>query len=213
MNLPLPTGVIGVEAVAGMMNGEISDRELLARIREHEAVAFDCFYARHQGMVARHLARIVREAAAVEDLLQETFLRVWLHAEQWDERGSVSGWLARIATNLALNQLRTVKRRRELPLETPSLGDDEESFVPGWCIDAAALGPEALCELADRRETLQRLIADLPEEKREVIRLVHEVEMDLQSVADTLGIPTGTVKSRLHHARKQLAREWQLWEE
>ena len=79
-----------------------------------------------------------------------------------------SGWLARIATNLALNHLRTAHRRREQPLEIPNL-DDDESFVPGWCMDAAALGPEALCEQAERRAQLSQLVDELSEEKREVI--------------------------------------------
>lgn len=182
-------------------------------IRTHDARAFDEFYARHRDAITRRLLSMVRDAALAEDVTQDTFLRVWLCAEQWDGRGSAGGWLARIATNLALNALRTVKRRRELMLEAPSLDDDDDNFVPGWCVDDAALGPDALCEQADRRGLLQRLVAELPEEKREVIHLVHDRDMGIAEVAAALNIPTGTVKSRLHHARKTMAREYKEWEE
>ena len=64
-----------------------------------------------------HIARIVREPAATEDLVQEVFLRVWTRAEQWQGSGTVKGWLYRIATNLSLNHLRSVKRRPQQPLE------------------------------------------------------------------------------------------------
>ena len=62
---------------------------------------------------------LVRDEPAAEDLLQETFLRVWTRAGQWNGQGTFKGWLFRIATNLALNHLRTRRRRPEQPLELP----------------------------------------------------------------------------------------------
>jgi len=183
----------------------LSDEELMRRIVRHDGEAFEIFYARHRDRVHRHLLRMVRESNTAEDLMQEAFLRVWTRAEQWDGRGACLSWLLRIATNLAYNQLRSIRRRQELPLE---FSDDEEHPAPGWMLDAASLGPEAVYEQAERRDLIYRLVEDLPEEKREVIRLVHDAEMEIRDVADTLGIPEGTVKSRLYYARKQLAREW-----
>ena len=190
-----------------------TDGELLSMIRARDAAGFDAFYARHREAITRQLIGILRDAALAEDLTQETFLRVWLCSEQWTGRGSVRGWLARIATNLALNALRATKRRREQPLEAPAVTDEEESFVPGWCVDDAALGPDAQYERAASRAQLQRMLAELPEEKRDVLHLVHEQAMGIADAAAALGIPPGTVKSRLHHARKTLAREWKEWEE
>ena len=84
-------------------------------------------------------------------------------------------------------------------------------------IDTATLGPDALLEQAERREELRLLIQELPEEKREVLRMVHDSEMDIREVAEALGIPEGTVKSRLHYAAKRLAKSWKnkhpRWEE
>ena len=190
----------------------LSDEELMRRIVQRDAEAFETFYARHRDRIHRHLLRMVHDADGAEDLTQEAFLRVWTRAEQWDGRGACLSWLLRIATNLAYNQLRTLQRRRELPLDgTPD--DEEEQPAPGWMIDAASLGPEAVYEQAERRDLIRRLVDTLPEEKREVIRLVHEAEMEIHDVAATLGIPEGTVKSRLFYARKHLAREWHDHEE
>jgi RNA polymerase sigma-70 factor (ECF subfamily) len=169
-------------------------------------------------MIRRHLARITRDDAAAQDLVQEVFLRVWTRAEQWDGRGSFKAWLYRIATNLALNHLRSVRRRREQPLAVPDDwdddgGEDEESTVPAWMMAAPALGPDVALELAERRERIRRLVGRLPEEKREVFHLVHEMELSMQDAADELGIPEGTVKSRLYYAKRRLAREWRDMEQ
>jgi RNA polymerase sigma-70 factor (ECF subfamily) len=103
-----------------------------------------------------------------------------------------------------------VRRRREQPLDVrDNWDDDEDDGVPAWMMDASVLGPDRVMELTERRRLLQRLVERLPEEKREVFRLVHEMEMSMRDVADELGIPEGTVKSRLYYAKKHLAQEWQ----
>ena len=86
-----------------------SDRQLMSRIQQRDAEAFEEFFARHRGRLLRHLIRTVREKSAADDLLQEVFLRVWTRAGQWDGRGAPLGWLYRIATNLALNHVRSVR--------------------------------------------------------------------------------------------------------
>jgi RNA polymerase sigma-70 factor (ECF subfamily) len=186
-----------------------SDHQLLRRIRERDAVAFDALFARYRSALHRHLARTLRDEGLADDLAQEAFLRVWLHADQWREQGSVRAWLFQIATNLALNHLRAARRRPQQPLDPTDdrRADEEEHPLPSWLIDTASLGPEALIEQAEQRASLRRLIDELPEEKREVMRLVHEAELAPREVAEALGLPEGTVRSRLHYARKQLARE------
>ena len=192
-----------------------TDQQLLHQIQKQDAQAFECFFTRHRAAIQRHLAGIVREAAATDDLVQEVFLRVWTRAEQWNEQGAARAWLFRIATNLALNHLRSVRRRPQQPLEMPAnpLLAQEESTVPAWMIDAAALQPEAAAERAEQMEQLHSLVHELPADKRAVFGLVYEADLDLRGAAAELGIPEGTVKSRLYYAKKKLAQEWQEWDE
>ncbi len=186
-----------------------SDEDLVGRVQSRDAQAFDTLFARHSQAVRSRLKRIVRDAAAAEDLLQEVFLRLWTRSGQWTGGGTVRAWLLGIATNLALNYLRSARRRRHRPLEVRSpSGEEDEDLLPGWMIDASVLGPDAAAELAERAELFRRFIDGLPEEKRDVMRLVQEEQMDIGQIAEQLGIPVGTVKSRLFYARRMLERSW-----
>jgi len=188
-----------------------ADAELVERVVNGDAGAFEALFARYQQAVLRHLTRIVRDGTVADDLVQEAFLRVWTRAEQWDGRGRFKAWLFRIATNLALNHLRSMRRRKQQPLEIPPDAgdtDEDEHVAPSWLVDASALGPDAIAQLAEQEARVRGLVDKLPEDKREVFRLAHEAEMPIREIAEQLGIPEGTVKSRLHHARKRLARDW-----
>ena len=193
-----------------------SDDNLIRSLCDRDCEAFETLFARYQEPVRQRLARIVRDSNAADDLVQEVFLRVWTRADQWNGRGTFKAWVLQIATNLALNHLRTVRRRRELPLEPPPDPDHggDSLPTPEWLIDPITRRPDQALEQLEWRERLQRLLRQLSEEKREVFHLAHDAEMDVREIAASLGIPEGTVRSRLHYARKQLAREWQSeWEE
>lgn len=189
-----------------------TDEELLTRVQHRDSVAFEALLTRYRGLLHRHVARTVRDEGLAQDVVQDVFLLVWTKAESWDGRGSCRAWLYRIATNQALNQLRTVSRRREQPLDLQSAtrGDDDELCVPGWLVDAVTCGPQEALELAEDRRLLRELIGRLPESKRAVVRLVHVEDLEPRAVASLLGVPEGTIRSRLHYARKTLA---QLWRE
>ena len=196
-----------------------SDAELVARICEHDESAFEALSARYRESIYRHVLSTLHDGSATEDVVQEVFLRVWTHAEQWHGQGSFKAWLFRVATNLALNYLRTLSRRRQQSLEAPAdaLDEDDESSMPSWMVDHSLPAPDVILEHGERNQLLQQLVEGLPTEKRMVFRLVYENEMATRQVAQTLGIPEGTVKSRLHYATRRLAQEWrdlqQEWED
>jgi RNA polymerase sigma-70 factor, ECF subfamily len=184
------------------------DDRLIERIRDRDEDAFALLVNRHQDALRRHLMRTVRDEEAAGDLLQEVFLRTWTRAEQWDGRGGVKQWLFRIATNLALNHLRTVRRRRETPLELPPSLEDDQVQIPAWMVDTESESPYQTVERAERVQKMYGMVDELSDEKREVWALIHNSGMGVIQTAEMLGIPEGTVKSRLYHARQQLAREW-----
>ena len=197
-----------------------SDQTLIRKIVKHDAAAFETLFARHSASVRQHVLSIVRTESVAEDLVQEVFLRVWTRAEQWNGQGEFKGWLFRIATNIALNHLRTVRRRRQEPLETPPDefdDEDERPPDPDWMVDTSSHGPEVMVERAEQSQLLWQLVDGLSQEKREVLHLIYQKEMALREVAIELGIPEGTVKSRLHYSIRYLAREWKEiasdWEE
>jgi RNA polymerase sigma-70 factor, ECF subfamily len=180
-----------------------ADRELLARIVARDEAAFELLCAQHQAQLRHHLARMVGAPDAAEDLLQDTLLRIWTYAGQWDGRGTPRAWIFQVATNVALNALRADRRRPHIPLDSAT-----HNTPSAWLADPA-LGPEELAERAEDRTRLRSLIAELPEEKREVLRMIHSDELSVEEVARALGIPSGTVRSRLHYATRRLARAWE----
>ncbi len=117
--------------------------------------------------------------------------------------------LMKVATNLALNHLRSQKRQpvRLIQPTSPS-DDDDESLVPGWLIDQASAGPMDLLHEAEQHQAMGEMINALPPAKREVMRLVHHQQMNIEEAADELGIAPGTVRSHLHYARHKLADAW-----
>jgi len=188
-----------------------SDLELLARVRARDTVAFEMLSGRYRTSVYWHVLSCVHDVDAAEDVVQEVFLLLWLRADQWQGHGALQSWLLRIAHNQALNYLRSVRRRRQQPLEMPvefTEDGNEYECIPDWMVDHQAAEPGQLMVQWEHGRLLQELIEGLPAEKREVFRLVHDGDMGLQQVADILSIPTGTVKSRLHYATKRLARQW-----
>jgi RNA polymerase sigma-70 factor (ECF subfamily) len=192
---------------------DLEDIELAGRVQAQDEDAFEALYERYQAPLLRHLCSLVRSQPAAQDLLQETFLRMWTHAEQWSGQGSFKAWLYRIATNLAFNHLRTLRRHPADPLPCDDEGawdewSEEETAAPGWLVDTSTLGPQAALEEAEKGAQVRQAIDMLPEEKREVFRLVHEMELSIRDAAGRLGIPEGTVKSRLHYAQKQLTQAW-----
>lgn len=114
-----------------------SDAELVARMCEHDAHAFEALSVRYRDMIYRHVLTTLHDSNATEDVVQEVFLRVWTHAAQWNGRGTFQAWLFRIATNLTLNALRTMRRRRQQSLEIADdpFDEDDESRVLSWMVD------------------------------------------------------------------------------
>ena len=182
---------------------EPSDENLIRRVGRGDADAFDALLARHGPAIRQRLARITRDPAAAEDLSQEVFLRLWTRSAQWSGRGAAAGWLMRIATNLALNHLRSARRRPPRTLPPPAAVDDDA----GWPADESVVDPAEMLGRTEALERLRRSVDALPQAKRAVMRMVHEDEMDLADVAERLGIPVGTVKSRLHYAIRRIARD------
>ena len=185
-----------------------SDEELIRRIARGGREAFDLLYRRHRRGVRALIGRMIHDAGVAEDLTQETFFRVWTRADSWCGRGPFRAWLFRIASNLSLNHLRSLRRNPEQPLSGSGPLDREEAEAAvERRLESDLPGPDVLCERAELLDTIRRLIRELPEDKREVFALVHERDLSVPEASEILGIPAGTVKSRLHYGRRRLRQE------
>ena len=187
----------------------LSDNQLLEQLQQGDEDAYEALHGRYADRLRGYLLRLVHDPAAADDLLQETFLRLWTRAAQWSGAGAVKSWLFSIARNLAFNHLDSQRRRRQQPLETPvDDGTDEEFTSPGWLADRDALAADVQLEQAEQCQLLRDTIDTLPESKRQVFYMVHDGDMEIHEIATELDLPEGTVKSRLFYARKQIAEAW-----
>jgi RNA polymerase sigma-70 factor (ECF subfamily) len=191
-------------ASATLYADTVSDDELIAALVAGEVAALSALYERHAQLVFSMLVRIVSDRSAAEDLLQEAFLRAWQHAHTFDEnRGTVRGWLVRIAHNLALNELRRQRRRPYTHRRASSDDGDEEDAGPGAGPDPAV---DAWCTIRD--DGLAQALSRLPPGQRAVLTL-YAAGFSQSEIATNLGQPLGTVKSRmrraLFHLREALA--------
>ncbi len=196
-----------------MDNTKLTDNLLMDLIRTRDVDGFDTLRLRYMSSLHHHLNSVVHNSETAEDLLQETFLRVWTRSEQWDGRGSVKAWLFRIGTNLALNSLRSPKNRKETPLDIDRVEEDYNGRYEASLMADPAQDPERVFERSQTRSDIRRLVNELPEEKRELIRLVYESEMEIKEAAEIMGIPEGTAKSRLFYSTRYLSREWRNQED
>jgi RNA polymerase sigma-70 factor (ECF subfamily) len=174
----------------------VSDDELIAALAAGELAALSILYERHARVVFAMLVRIVNDRSAAEDLLQEAFIRAWQHAHAFDEtRGTARGWLHSIAHNLALNELRRLRRRPQQRQRSTADDTDEEDAALGAASGDPAV--DAWCAIRDDRLALA--LAQLPPVQQDVLTL-YAAGFSQSEIAVKLGQPLGTVKSRMRRA-------------
>ena len=164
-----------------------TDEALLRAIGRADRQAFRELYDRHSERVYRFSISLVRNAHLAEEVLQETMLTVWKNAASFRGASKVTTWILGIARNQAHSLLRREKKGERLP-EDPK-------------------GEPDPAEVAEIDVRVTQALQTLSPEQQEVLHLVFFEEMSLADAAAVLGIPEGTVKSRLFYARKALAKE------
>jgi RNA polymerase sigma-70 factor (ECF subfamily) len=167
-----------------------SDEALMMAYRRGESKAFDELLLRYRTPLFSTLRRLVGDRALAEDLFQETFLRVIQHAGRYDAGRKFSGWVFRIARNLAVDALRQRGVRREEEL-------DEEHQDP-------AGGPDRALARAEQGEAISRALELLPLEQREVFLMREWAGLSFKEIAEVTESPLNTVLGRMHLAVKKL---------
>ncbi len=185
-----------------------SDEEVFVEFRSGDSAAYKELIERFHDDLLRFLTRLVGDRAAAEDLFQETFLQIHLSADTFDASRRFRPWLFTIAANKGRDLLRKKKRRRTVELSAPLRGSDRgTSMVDLLEVDIPA--PDERLDADEQDRLVQLALDDLGAPLREVLVLGYFQRLSYARIAEDLGIPLGTVKSRMHAAVAAFARSWQ----
>jgi RNA polymerase sigma-70 factor (ECF subfamily) len=191
----------------GMGSPSRPDEKLLADYRHGDKNAFSELVGRYQRELYHFLVRFLGNRAAAEDVFQETFLQVHQSAEQFDPQRRFRPWLFTIAANKARDLIRSQARRPTNPLQASISGDEESGeFID--LMQAAQELPSAAMESEELQRQVQNTVGTMPEHLREILLLSYFHQFPYKQIGEILGIPLGTVKSRLHAAVAHFADRW-----
>jgi len=180
-----------------------SDEQLMWRIKlEDDASAFAQLVARWEKPIQRLCVRMTGDTHRAEDLTQTAFTRVFTRRADWEPTGKFSTFLWRVALNLCHDELRRQSRRGEFSLDAL----DEDSDVGADNFAANEPSPDVQAAVSERGEFVRRALAALAPPYREVVVLRHYEGLKFREIGEVLGIPEGTVKSRMAEALAQLGR-------
>jgi RNA polymerase sigma-70 factor, ECF subfamily len=185
---------------------EQADEDLMVMYQQGEVRAFEVLLGRHRKPVYNFILRFVGDKETAEDLLQETFMRVIKGADAYKRQAKFTTWLYTIARNLCVDQTRRRKHRRHASLDAPMDASDDS----GSLMDVIAGSEMASDRKSVNKElfaTMQRAIAALSEEQREVFLMREFLDLPFKQIADVVGVPENTVKSRMRYALEKLRLE------
>ncbi len=171
----------------------MDDRLLLEMIAKGDKSAVQVLFARHHTRVYRFVERQVGDPGLAEEVANEVFLDAWRGASRYEGRSAVSTWLLSIARNKALSALR---KRREFAMDDEIIGSIEDD----------ADDPEVSVQKGDKSDLIRALLDQLSPDHKAIIDLAYYQELSVREVAEVLDIPANTVKTRMFHARKHLAK-------
>ena len=196
-----PTSKRGERSEAGP-----SDLEAVSRAAEGDHEAFRVLVERYQDRAYGLALRVMRDEEQARDVVQEAFLKAYRSLDRFEARSSFYTWFYRVVMNLCIDAKRRQPSGRMVEwdearaLEAP-VGTGLDAVDPAR---QQASGPAGDLERAELRETIRRAIEELPDDARQTL-LLREVDgLSYSEIAESLGVPKGTVMSRLHHARRRL---------
>jgi len=187
---------------------KLSDAELLTRYTAGDEAAFREIVTRYKNSLYAFLRQFLNRHDLVEDVFQETFLQLYSSRNSFDTSRPLRPWLFTIAANKAKDALRKWQRTSAVSIGTMS---DSQDLSFDDMLNTVTSDNTLPYEELQKDETASRvglIIADMPENLREILSLAYFQGFSYKQMADILSIPIGTVKSRLHTAVGRFAKEW-----
>ena len=181
------------------MTASDTDQQLVQRSQRGDLRAFDLLVLKYQGRIAALVSRYVSDAGEVEDVTQEAFIKAYRALGKFRGDSAFYTWLYRIAANAAKNHL-VAKGRR--PGADATI-EDAEGFDEGGLLSESA-SPEALAMGEELAEVVESALNELPDELKAALMLREFDGLSYDDIADVLGCPVGTVRSRIFRAREAI---------
>lgn len=185
-----------------------TDEELFVLHRGGHPEALRVLIERYAGELHGFLTRLVGSRAGADDVFQEAFLQVHLAAEAFDAERRFRPWLYTIAANKGRDFLRRQRRRAAVSLDAPVASSSDAALID--LLPGATEAPSTPLESVDERAIVKQVIDEMPPHFREILLLSYFQKLSYAQIADSLSIPLGTVKSRLHAAVASFAQSWKL---
>ncbi len=198
---------MGSAAAVAAADGAPADSEIVRRAQAGDHDAFRILVERYQGRAYGLALRILRNEEQAKDAVQDAFLKVYRSLDRFEGRAGFYTWLYRIVMNQCLDHKRRDKSDREVEWNDESaagLLDASESAASPAGRDADREAPDVAIERSEIRQAVARAINALPEDARRTIQLREIDGLSYKEIAEAMGIPKGTVMSRLHYARQRL---------
>ncbi len=182
----------------------MSDSQVVQRFLDGEERAFGELVRRYDGRLVNFVHRTVGDRERAQDLVQETFVRVYRHIERFDQGKKFSTWIYTIASNLAKNELRNRSRNPLILFQTIKKNWEADHRPLEWEDDSPR--PDDLYRRRHLKKIVEKAVAELPEHHR-IVFVLRELEgHSYEEIAEIANTNLGTVKSRLNRARNNFAR-------
>jgi RNA polymerase sigma-70 factor (ECF subfamily) len=187
-----------------LMSPRDEDQRLVEAAQAGDKHAFELLVGKYQRRILRLISRLVRDAAEVEDVAQEAFIKAYRALPGFRGESAFYTWLYRIAINTAKNWLAT--RGRRAPTSTPNDVEEAETFDEATALREVDT-PDSILLSKQVAEAVNRAVDRLPEDLRQSI-VLREIEgMSYEEIAEAMNCPIGTVRSRIFRAREAIAAE------
>jgi RNA polymerase sigma-70 factor (ECF subfamily) len=187
---------------------KLSDSELLARYGAGDELAFRELVTRYKNSLYVFLRQFLNRQDLVEDVFQETFLQLYTSRASFDQSRPLRPWLFTIAANKAKDALRKRQRTAAIPIGTIADSDDLSFGDVLNAITSDSTTPSDNLERTEMALRVEQVMANMPENLRQILTLAYFNKFSYKQMADILSIPIGTVKSRLHTAVGYFAKDW-----
>lgn len=182
---------------------ELSDEQLIRRFQDGDMKAFDVIVGRYKEPLIHFVLQFVHDRSDAEDIVQDTFVKVFRHKHLYRQIATFSTWIHAVARNFARSEIR--KKHRYRPQAISTLSNDSKN-LDEWSSETVTDDTE---EHRNQKAVIRQVIQTLPEKYREVM-LLREVEnLPYEQIAKKTGIPMGTVKSRVNRGRQILKKKIQ----